>query len=241
MTLGFSPLGSAPLAGDDGVLSAAAVAYIATGIATTTGVGAPLAISIAPLDYSATGIGASTAFGVPSASAAASVAGFSSTQIGTPTAAMAGVYIAAGIAPTTALGTPSTPATAFTVTGIQPAYVRSTRVGKPSRLVYNYTASASQGARVGSPKAVTTSFTCLAAGISSGTLFGQAASLAVVRGKVGAIVTSQVGTPSSRFTQFGFVDGFGTTRFGQPRVPLAPFDLSIHIVKRKRPLFARVP
>ncbi len=240
MTLGFSPLGSAPLAGDDGVLSAAAVAYIATGIATTTGVGAPLAISIAPLDYSATGIGASTAFGVPSASAAASVAGFSSTQIGTPTAAMAGVYIAAGIAPTTALGTPSTPATAFTVTGIQPAYVRSTRVGKPSRLLHNYAPSALYGVRIGNPKAVTTGFTCLATGIAPSTLFGQASSLAVVHGKAGTIGASKVGTPTCQFTQFGYVSGFKSTRFVQPRVPLAPFDLSVHVVKRERQLFARV-
>ena len=199
MTLGFSPLGSTPLAGAEGASSAAVASYIATGIAPTTGIGTPVATSIA----------------LP-------------------------VYSAAGIAPTTAFGTPSTPTTAFTVTGIQPAYARSTRVGKPARLLHNYAPSASYGVRVGNPKAVTTGFTCFATGIALSTLFGQAASLAVVHGKAGTIGASKVGTPTCQFTQLGYVSGFKSTRFGQPRVPLAPFDLSLHVVKRERRLYARV-
>lgn len=240
MTLGFSPLGSTPLAGAEGASSAAVATYIATGIAPTTGIGTPVATSIALPVYSAAGIGASTAFGVPSASATASVAGFSSTQIGTPTAVPTGVYLAAGIAPTTAFGTPSTPTTAFTVTGIQPAYARSTRVGKPARLLHNYAPSALYGVRIGNPKAVTTGFTCLATGIAPSTLFGQASSLAVVHGKAGTIGASKAGTPTCQFTQFGYVGGFKSTRFGQPRVPPAPCDLSVHVAKRERQIFARV-
>lgn len=206
MSLGFSPL-----AGD--ALSNAAGS------------------AVVPI-YTASGIAPSVSFGTPSASAPASIAGFSSTQFGTPTAVSAGVYVAAGIAPTTAFGTPSTPTTAFTVTGVQSTYIRTTRFGKPSRVLQNYAPSALCGVRFGTPKAVTTHFTCVAAGISNIALFGQASALAVVHGKTGAIGASKVGTPVGLFTQFGFVSGIKSTHFGQPRVPAKPCDLSLHIIKR---------
>ncbi len=163
-----------------------------------------------------------------------------SSAVGAPVAVLATTYFVSGIPPGVQLGTPTATLLAPAITVTCATYgFRGTGVGRPTRLIYNYVPSASSGARIGTPKAVTTRFTCIAAAIQPTTQLGAATARLVVRGVASSVAPGHVGTPVCRYTIFGQVTWFCTTRLGQPRVPLAPFDLSLHVVKRRVQRYVR--
>jgi len=180
-----------------------------------------------------------TAVGTPTALISEHfVAGISSTQFGAPIGEPAQIGEASGIAPTTQFGLPVADfAKRFIPTGIAPAAAlgapfgiypqfgvttgfRRWTFGTPTRTIYNYTPSASQGARLGQPSAKTLSRTAQAGGFNS-THFGIPSRSGGITGLVSSISPGTVGAPSAKYPQYGSTAGIRPhTIFGTPRFPL---------------------
>ena len=205
--LGFSPIGSAPTAvADAGVASGQVVG-------TTTGIG-PVAALGTPFVYG---------------SIVCSVDGVATTVLGVPVSAVPQtICVSASIAPSTALGVPSyLSAFVCTASGI----ARQTALGRPRYQSGYYASPSIGGVAVGAPRARVGRFVCTPDPIRSGVVGAPNWTGAVRCATVGEVRSASIGVPIGGFTHFCSPQGFCSTRFGQPYVPQAAFDLSIFVRK----------
>ena len=157
----------------------------------------------------ATGIQPTVAFGADLADFLPRyfVLGYSSTQFGTPTASYN--QLATGIG------------------------FKSTKVGRPQFVRYNYVASALQGARVGTPNARTSNFTAVAQSIAPSTVFGTPSRSSSISCTASSVFSGRVGTPFGTYERHG-VAGIDThTAFGTPRMNLPIADYYANVFTKQ--------